>query len=545
MPKPSLKENVYIYVHDFIEADARCLLWLEGSPQSAQILPLHKVKDVLIDSVDRKITVFFSGQTTPGKRFRVPTKAASQIDAKNILWMMEEDLSVQLDTTHLAHFRHPNSEEDEAVFLVLVAEHQSMRQWIETLGSQQIHPLKLVPVHALLPDNSTGVIARIENLITYSDHNSCGVFSADSPAGVELLESGICDVEFDIQNLLTEPTTEAQAEELSAPESSEQETPTQEGSALEAPTQEGSALEAPTQEGSALEAPTQEGLSEQEASTSSARAAAIVPGETQASAEVSMLDPTPVDTSAEEETSSTDQSGIDEAGAKLEGDAQSEAEVEQGSDMGQIIGLDDMPPDDPRILQQSQLCRWFERRNQDLNSINLLVGRYIPDSQLVSEKKLIHLAIWSTGLSALVACAYFVVVGTLFYLDGNTLEQKTRQRFSQLFPQVQEIRDIRRQTAGLLRSSRSGSGLSFAPLIELIEKSLLQSNVNYDVFRLRYKREDSRLLLSLYTDTIASANIINGIFGKNGFDAKLLSADSDSTKIVAIYSISTTSRSSF
>ena len=247
------------------------------------------------------------------------------------------------------------------------------------------------------------------------------------------------------------------------------------------------------------------------------------------------------------------EAGLDqdaEAGRGLEAEAGLDSAAEAGFDAlgsGSTMPGPENADADVYYERRLLLCRWIERNLGSNNAISLLTGKYMPKSHLLSWQKLAQYAVWSASLSGVALGIYLITFGALFYIKANQLEQQSYQRFRELFPNVREIRDIRRQAAGLInnikRGGSSGSGLGFAEIIEPIEVGLSGAGVNYEVFRIRFNQADNKFLLSVYTDSIASANIINASLNAQGFETKLLSADSNSSQIAAIFSINTAYRS--
>ena len=214
MARETPQNHLLLYFHEELSDDPVCLAWLERSPASCVEVALSEISLVFtrLDSCD--VTCVIAGHSVPGKRIRVPVKAASKIE-KSLAWMMEEELAISLDKVHLAHTRRNDTEVGEAVFLILSAEHHYLRAWLDTLARYRIHPQRLVPIHALIPESSTGAGLRLNDLLAYSDHNSCGLFNADSPPGVELLDSGVCEIEVDVDEFHDAVTPTAQAAILS------------------------------------------------------------------------------------------------------------------------------------------------------------------------------------------------------------------------------------------------------------------------------------------------------------------------------------------
>nr|MCA8836268.1 hypothetical protein [Pseudomonadota bacterium] len=210
MARETPQNHLLLYFHEELSDDPVCLAWLERSPTSCVEVALSEISLVFtrLDSCD--VSCVIAGHSVPGKRMRVPIKAASKIE-KSLAWMMEEELAVALDKVHLTHTRRNDTEVGEAVFLILSAEHHYLRAWLDTLARYRIHPQRLVPIHALIPESSTGAGLRLNDQLAYSDHNSCGLFDADSPPGVELLDSGVCEIAVDVDEFhdAVTPTTKA------------------------------------------------------------------------------------------------------------------------------------------------------------------------------------------------------------------------------------------------------------------------------------------------------------------------------------------------
>ena len=782
MAKESKQSHLLLYFHEELSEDPTCLAWLEHSPTNCVELALSELRLVFTQPENFAITAIIAGHTMPGRRLRVPIKAASKIE-KNLGWMMEEELAIGLDGVHLSHCRHNDDEIGEAVILVLSSERQYLKDWLDTLARHKLQPHRLVPIHALLPESSTGVGLHLDDLIVYSDHNSCGIFPTDSPPGQEFLDSGVCDMLVDIDEPLlghATPVNRAAVASLIEPGEGDDD----EAAAEAAPDDEIAAepgdADAISADGSqASEENDSVGDLDKDAVSSDAAGAAEGGEGTDASASESesaeggvsaeaaegasvgideasagesessigdgaaeAADRTAEGTSASEDVSAEGDSAdgatagagagaaeaageagagqaadpgagagetaaegdgagggsadgatagagagaatgggsagaageagagqaadpgagagetaaegdgagggsadgatagagagaaeaVGEAGAgqaadpgagagetaaegdgagggsadgatagagagaaeaageagagqaadpgagagetAAEGDgageaidtasaaeaadeasasADGEAEGEAGEAGAQTDGdgasfdasglvADDIDVDMERRLP---LCRWVEANLGNNSSINMLTGDFTPESQLLSWQKLAQYAVWSATLSGIALGAYLLVFGSLFYLKANDLESRVNQRFTQLFPDI-GIRDIKRQTAGLLKSIKRGGGgsrgVSFAGAIGSIEQGLEEAGVNYEVFRIRFDQADNKLLLSLYTDSIVSANVINSSLNARGFETKLLSADSTSTQIAAIYSINSAMR---